>query len=111
MVLSEEHVRKEDGGRQARDESSSSGYTWRKHEDIRLVLENPGNPDQTRTGLQDAAALTSTLQTQLLWYSAEYSFPTLLKSLTSHTYTLWSLYTQVRWRLAGSKLRASVSGY
>lgn len=54
--------------------------------------------------------LTSMLHTQLLWYRAECSFPTFLTSLTSHTYTLWSLYTQARCRAAGSKVRANVSG-
>lgn len=54
---------------------------------------------------------TSTLQTQPLWYRAEYSFLAFLTSLTSHTYRLWSLYTQVRCLAAGSKVRASVSGY
>lgn len=51
------------------------------------------------------------LHTQLLWYRAEYSFPTFLTSLRSHTYKLWSLYTQVRCRAAWSKVRAKVSGY
>lgn len=54
---------------------------------------------------------TSTLHTQPLWYRAEYSFLAFFTSLTSHTYRLWSLYTQVRCLAAGSKVRASVSGY
>lgn len=49
--------------------------------------------------------------TQEEWYKAEYTLPTFFGSLTSHTYRLWSLYTQESHWLVGSKVKAIVSGY
>lgn len=54
---------------------------------------------------------TSMFHTQEEWYKAEYTLPTFFGSLTSHTYRLWSLYTQESHWLVGSKVKAMVSGY
>lgn len=54
---------------------------------------------------------TSMFHTQEEWYNAEYTLPTFFGSLTSHTYRLWSLYTQESHWLVGSKVKAIVSGY
>lgn len=53
----------------------------------------------------------STFHTQEEWYKAEYTLPTFFGSLTSHTYRLWSLYTQESHWLVGSNVKAIVSGY
>lgn len=59
---------------------------------------------------QNAGLLTSRSQTQAAWKRAEWTLATRVRSVTSHTNTLWSAYTQLSQRLMGSYVTAVASG-
>lgn len=78
-MLSEEHVKKEPGGRQDGC-SLNSGYTC-----AAAARQAGRGREEMRRAAPGPSALTSTLQTKELWKSSDHTFPTARRSPTSHT--------------------------
>lgn len=79
MVLSEEQVRKEPGGRQDGC-SLNSGYAC-----ATATRQKGKGHEEPRRPSSALRGLTSTLQTKELWKSSDQTFPTARRSPTSQT--------------------------
>lgn len=82
MVLSEEHVRKEPGGRQDL-RSSNSGYTCTQTVMRQGRVEGKWGCRCPESSPWDPLALTSTVQTKELWKRSDHTFLTFCRSPTS----------------------------